>query len=152
MLPHMSGEFRVVKDARTGVNDDGTNWAQVRVMASRSARREDGTWETVDRLFLTIKPRRHQVDDVAALRQGDDVFLSGEPHTAEFTGRDGNPRSDLVMYPRQVRLLLPRNGGAPTRGPGAPGGPSTAHQGPGNGWNQQEGPEVTFGGSDEAPF
>ena len=108
MLPHLSGDYRVVRDARAGTTDDGTNWAQARVMASRSTQDERGQWITRERLFLTIKALPHQVEDVAGLRQGDEVFVSGEPFTDEYVGRDGQRRSDLVIRPRRLRRLEPR--------------------------------------------
>ena len=123
MLPHLSGDYRVVRDARAGTTDDGTNWAQARIMASRSTKDERGQWITRERLFLTIKARPHQIEDVAGLRQGDEVFVSGEPFTDEYVGRDGQRRSDLVMYPRQIRLVKARTAQGSTgtgHPPGAP--------------------------------
>lgn len=123
MLPHLSGDYRVVRDARAGTTDDGNNWAQARIMASRSTKDEHGQWITRERLFLTIKARPHQIEDVAGLRQGDEVFVSGEPFTDEYVGRDGQRRSDLVMYPRQIRLVTARAAHGPTGAGHPPAGP-----------------------------
>lgn len=127
MIPPMIGVFRVVRDARSGATDDGREWAQARVMASRSEKNEQGEWETQARLFLTVKARPWQVETVAALRQGDDVFLHGDPFTDEYVGRDGQPRADLVMYPREIRRIA--SDGPP---PGHWGG-GTANDGKGYG-------------------
>lgn len=126
MLPHLSGDYRVVRDARAGTTDDGTNWAQARIMASRSTQDEHGQWITRERLFLTIKARPHQMEDVAGLRQGDEVFVSGEPFTDEYVGRDGQRRSDLVMYPRQIRLVTARAARGYSGAGHAQGGPENA--------------------------
>ena len=148
MLPDISGTFRVVRDARTGTYDNGDQWATARVMASRSVRNRDtGQWEKKETYFATLRPPQHLVDDVAALRDGDEVFVTGGEFTDEFTGRDGQRRSTAAIKVRQVRLLQRRSGG------GSPAGAS--------GWaGQGEAAHGTdsgdfgggFGGHDEAPF
>lgn len=148
MLPHISGDFRVVRDARAGTYDDGEAWATARVMASRSVmNRDTGQWEKKDTYFGSLRPRGHNVEIVAALRDGDEIFVRGEECTEEFTGRDGQRRSTQVIRVQQVRVLQPRSGG------GSPAGAS--------GWaGQGEAAHGTdsgdfgggFGGHDEAPF
>ena len=57
------------------------------------------------------------------LAKGDYVFVSGEPFTEEWTGRDGHKRQTLRLDAKQVEIE--RKGTPKAAAPGAPGAPAT---------------------------
>lgn len=143
MLPHLSGTFRAVKAPRIGTFDDGTPWLNVRVVANRNKWNEETrAWETLASFFITIKVTGRNAERLQHIDQGVELYVSGEPETSEFTGRDGNVRSDTIIKPREVRIVESQRS---TSAPASAGGS----------WAPAGGNESAygdFGAGDDAPF
>lgn len=80
------------------VGDQGESVLNFRLAGN--VRRQDGAGEWVDgdTLYLTVGCRRRLVQGIAGrLDKGDPVIVHGRIHTDEYTSRDGQRRSDLVM-------------------------------------------------------
>ena len=79
-------------------------------MASNSRRRtSDGSWETVNSLFITVNCWGRLVSGVgAALGKGAPVIVVGHVYTSEYEDREGVHRSSLEMRATSVGPDLSR--------------------------------------------
>lgn len=158
MLPTISGVFNAVDAAQTGTYQDGTKWAILNAAANRSKKNDDGQWETVATLFVSITGTGYLAERLARFGKGDPLFASGEIQT-EQREHQGNRYTNVRLRAKEVRAVERENqnqqqgGGYSSGGSGySGGGYSSGGSGFGSGadvWGGQD--QQGFGG-DEPPF
>ena len=79
--------------------DSGASFAKFRIAFTERRRdRQTGEWSDGATTFLGVKCFRRLAENVAgSLRKGEPVLVSGRLYTHEFTGADGQQRSELQV-------------------------------------------------------
>lgn len=99
-LGTITGTYRVVADPELGFGGSGTAYANVRLVASRTRKNADGTYEDLANHWATAKafgPLAEQLNE--QLRKGTQVEVWGNVQTDQWDDKDtGQKRSrDIIM-------------------------------------------------------
>lgn len=116
-LGTLTGTYRVVKDTELRFNDKGTAIASARIVANRTKKLPDGSFENLATHWLTAKafgPDAERLANEAV--KGADIEIWGAPETEEWDDKDtGEKRSREVVVLRGFKVWPPRNA-APQQG------------------------------------
>lgn len=109
-LATIVGTFRVVKDTELMFANNGTAIANVRLVANRTRKKDDGTYEDLATHWATAKafgPLAEQLNEQA--RQGATIDVWGSPQTDEWDDKTtGEKRSRDVIILNGFRVFPPR--------------------------------------------
>jgi single-strand DNA-binding protein len=89
----------VAKEPMFKTLGNGTSFAKFRMAFTERRRdRQSGEWSDGATTFLGVKCFRRLAENVAgSLRKGEPVLVSGRMYTHEYTGDDGQKRSELQV-------------------------------------------------------
>lgn len=110
-LGTLTGTFRAVRDAELAFTPAGLAIANVRLVAARTRKKDDGTYEDLATHWATAKafgPLAEQLND--QVRQGIQVDIWGQVQTDEWEDKNtGEKRSRDVIILNGFRAFPPRN-------------------------------------------
>lgn len=120
MLPTITIDGRLVADPELRFTQGGKPVCSLRVAASDSKKNDDGSWDTTEQIFVNVSLWEKEGEAAAeALRQGDQVLVSGRIYTREYEKSDGTKGSSLeVKYPTVAKKISAPKGerqSAPTQ-------------------------------------
>lgn len=149
MLPTITLEGRLVADPDLKFTASGQAVANMRVACSESKKRDDGTWEDGDKLFVSVALWKESAEAAAdAVGKGDKVVVTGRLYQREYETSGGEKRTSLeVKFATLAKVVEAprgeRTGGSST--PSARTSPSASTPAPSDPW-------ATLGSTDEPPF
>lgn len=98
MLPTITLEGRAVNDPELRFTGSGQAVANFRVATSESKKRDDGTWEDGDKLFVNVAVWKEAGEAVAEhVRKGDKVVVTGRLYEREYETSAGEKRKSLEL-------------------------------------------------------
>lgn len=98
MLPTITLEGRAVNDPELRFTGSGQAVANFRVAASESKKRDDGTWEDGDKLFVNVAVWKEAGEAVAEhVHKGDKVTVTGRLYQREYETSSGEKRTSLEV-------------------------------------------------------
>lgn len=107
MLPTITLEGRAVADAELRFTPSGVAVANFRVACSESKKRDDGTWEDGERLFVNVAVFREEAEAVVErIRKGVKVTVTGRLYQREYETSSGEKRTSLEMKFPTVALPI----------------------------------------------
>ena len=124
MLPTITLDGRLVADPELKFTASGQAVCNMRVACSESKKRDDGTWEDGDRLFVNVAVWKEAAESVAdAVLKGDKVIVTGRLYQREYETSAGEKRQSLevkfatvakvVDAPRSSSSSAPRTSAQP---------------------------------------
>lgn len=108
MLPTISGEFKVVKEPEIRFNQSGKGWAKLRVLASDNVKKDDGTWESKDPLFIDVTILAGAEAVVEAVNDKDVIWVTGKLRMREWE-KDGVKQTTFEILAGTVAKVIPRH-------------------------------------------
>lgn len=120
-LPTIVATGNLAADPEIRFTGAGKAVAKLRIATNRSRKTETGQWETSHTTWLGVTLWDGDAETAAEhLRKGDRVTVVGELTVEEWTSKDGEPRTSLVVDRASVSKNLPRPQQSPQGGTQAP--------------------------------
>ena len=105
MLPTVTLEGRAVADPELRFTPSGQAVCNFRVACSESKKRDDGTWEDGERLFVNVAVWKDDAEAVAdAVTKGAKVTVTGRLYQREYETNAGEKRTSLELKFATVAL------------------------------------------------
>lgn len=95
---------RLVKPPEMKTTQDGVCYLDFTLAWNKKIRKNDGT-EKENKCFLPCKAWRSTAETIAKyMTKGDEFIVTGEMNTEEWTDKNGEKRSKLVLYVGDVHF------------------------------------------------
>lgn len=112
-LPTAFGEARVVADPELRFTPSGKGVASVRLVADRSKKGDDGTWETVAQIWMTgtmwNSDHGNEAENLCeSLTKGDLVEFRGQISEREYETKEGEKRKSIEVNLHSIAPSLKR--------------------------------------------
>lgn len=113
MLPTVTLEGRAVADPELRFTTSGQAVANFRVACSESKKKDDGTWEDGDKLFVNVAVWKEAAEVVAEkVTKGAKVTVTGRLYQREYE-TNGEKRTSLELKFATVALVIDAKRPAP---------------------------------------